>query len=40
MKPEIFFQTVMSGDYAEVKRLIEKGSDVNVQDNDGNTALM
>jgi len=37
---EVFFQAVKSGDYAEVKRLIEEGADVNAQNNDGWTALM
>ena len=31
VKPEIFFQSVKSGDYAEVKRLIEEGVNVNAQ---------
>ena len=37
---EVFFQSVKSGDYAEVKRLIGEGVDVNAQNNDGWTALM
>ena len=40
VKPETFFQSVESGDFAEVKRLIEAGADVNAQENDGSTALM
>ena len=38
--PEVFFESVRSGDYAEVKRLIEEGANVNAKDNDGATALM
>ena len=34
------FQSVESGDYAEVKRLVEAGANVNAQDRDGYTALM
>ncbi len=37
---EVFFQSVSSGDYAEVKRLIEEGANVNAQANDGQTALV
>jgi ankyrin repeat protein len=37
---KVFFQSVKSGDYAEVKRLIEKGANVNAQDNFGYTALI
>ena len=37
---EIFFQSVKSGDIAEVNRLIGEGADVNAQNNDGWTALM
>ena len=37
---EVFFQSVRSGDFAEVKRLIEEGADVNAQNNYGGTALM
>ncbi|MBA7526520.1 hypothetical protein ES705_18682 [subsurface metagenome] len=37
---EVFFQSVSSGDYAEVKRLIEEGANVNAQANDGVTALI
>ena len=33
-------QSAREGDYAEVKRLIEVGADVNAQDDYGNTALM
>ncbi len=40
VQPEVFFQSVKGGDYAEVKRLIEEGADVNAQDNDGHTILM
>ncbi len=29
VKLEAFFQSIKSGDYAEVKRLIEEGADVN-----------
>jgi len=35
----VFIQSVESGDYSEVKRLIEKGADVNARDIFGNTAL-
>ena len=31
-QPEVFFQAIRSGDYADVKRLIEEGADVNAQD--------
>jgi serine/threonine-protein phosphatase 6 regulatory ankyrin repeat subunit B len=37
---EVFLKSVKSGDYAEVKRLIEKGADVNARNNGGSTALM
>ncbi len=37
---EVFFETVKSGDYAEVKRLIDAGADVNTQEKEGWTALM
>lgn len=37
---DVFFNTVQSGDYTEVKRLIETGANVNAQDNVGWTALM
>ena len=37
---EVFFKSVGSGDYAEVKRLIEAGADVSAQANNGYTALM
>ena len=37
---EIFFNSVGSGDYAEVKRLIEEGADVNAKNKEGYTALM
>ncbi len=37
---KVFFQSVRSGDYAEVKRLIEEGANVNAQANDGQTALV
>jgi ankyrin repeat protein len=40
MNLEVFFQSVRSGDYAAVKRLIEEGMDVNTQNNNGSTALM
>ena len=40
INPEIFFQSVKAGDYAEVKRLIEAEADVNAQDNNGFTVLM
>ena len=36
----VLFQPAENGDYAEVKRLIEEGADVNAQDIDGYTALM
>ena len=37
---EVFFKSVKSGDYAEVKRLIGVGVDVSAQDKYGNTALI
>ena len=37
---EVFFKSVKGGAFAEVKRLIEEGTDVNAQDNEGWTALM
>ena len=37
---EVFFQSVKSGDYAEVKKLLEEGVDVNDKTPDGYTALM
>jgi ankyrin repeat protein len=37
---EVFFYSVKNGDYAEVKRLIEAGADVNAQTNEGFTALI
>jgi len=37
---EVFFQSVRSGDYAEVKRLIKAGADGNAQSNDGSKALI
>ncbi len=36
----IIIKTVESGDYSEVKRLIEEGADVNTQANTGETALI
>ena len=39
-KSLIFFQSVRSGDYAEVKRLIKAGADGNAQFNDGSKALI
>jgi ankyrin repeat protein len=39
VQPEVFFQSVKSGDYAEVKKLIKAGADVNAQDKYGYTAL-
>ena len=38
--PEVFFQLVESGDYAELKRIIEAGADVNALSKEGFTALM
>jgi len=38
--PKMLMQSAESGDYAEVKRLIEEGADVNAKDNNGWTALM
>ncbi|MBA7493532.1 hypothetical protein ES702_04091 [subsurface metagenome] len=35
-----FFDSVFAGDYAEVKRLIEEGTDVNAKDEFGFTALL
>ena len=40
IKLGVFFHSVMSGDFAEVKRLIDAGADVNAQTNEGTTALM
>jgi ankyrin repeat protein len=37
---EVLLKSVKSGDYAEVKRIIGAGADVNAQDNVGRTALM
>ena len=37
---KVFLQAVISGDIAEVKRLIEEGADVNAQNYYGETALM
>ncbi len=37
---EVFFKSVRSGDYAEVKRLIKEGADINAHDKYGWTALM
>ncbi len=37
---EVFFKSVKGGAFAEVKGLIEEGTDVNAQDNEGWTALM
>jgi hypothetical protein len=37
---KVFFNAVESGDYDEVKRLVEAGADVNAKDNYGYTALM
>ena len=37
---EVFFQSVRSGDYAGVKKLIEEGTDVNAQTKEGVPALM
>ena len=36
---KMLIQSADSGDYAEVKRLVEKGADVNTQNNYGRTAL-
>ena len=38
--PKMLIQSAESGDYAEVKRLIEEGVNVNARDWDGHTALM
>ncbi len=40
VKVEIFFQSIKSGDFTEVKRLIDAGSDVNARDSDEFTALI
>lgn len=40
IEPEVFLQSVKSGDYAEVKRLIEAGADINAKNNDGFPALI
>ena len=40
VEPEVFFRSVMNGDFAEVKRLIEEGVDINARDNEGHTTLM
>ena len=37
---EVFFKSVKGGDFAEVKMLIEAGTDVNTQATEGFTALM
>ena len=36
---EVFFKSAMRGDYVEVKRLIEEGADVSVQNTGEATAL-
>ena len=36
----VFLKSVKSGDYAEVKRLIAEGADVNAENKKGSTALM
>ena len=40
VQSDIFFQSIASGDYAKVKRLIKEGADTNAIDIDGYTALM
>jgi len=40
VRPKVFFRSVKRGDLANVKRLIEKGANVNAQTNDGYTALI
>ena len=37
---KVFLKPVRAGDYAEVKRLIEQGADLNAQDNEGGTAVI
>lgn len=40
VKPKVFFRSVKKGNLSNVIRIIEKGADVDAQDNDGTTALM
>ncbi len=37
---EVFLESVGTGDFTEVKRLIESGADVNLKDEEGYTMLM
>jgi ankyrin repeat protein len=40
IEPEVFFQSVRSGDYAEVQMLIKEGADVNARTKEEVPALM
>ncbi len=40
VKPKVFFRSVVSGDLADVKKLIEAGADVNTHNIDGRTVLI
>ncbi len=40
VKPAIFFQSIKSGDAAEVERLLNKGADINAKDMEGDSALV